>query len=59
VIFPGMVRAIAGRHCPEHPASSTMSWKANASSELVLQRKPELDSPTPEDLHEFGCAAAF
>src|SRR2546426_5442795 len=24
---------------------------------LVLQRKPELDSPTPEELHEFGCAA--
>ncbi len=23
---------------------------------LVLQRKPELDSPTPEDLYEFGCA---
>jgi len=33
-----------------------MSWKANASFGLVLQRKPELDSPTPEDLHEFGCA---
>src|SRR5437762_8334596 len=24
---------------------------------LVLQRKPELDTPTPEELHEFGCAA--
>src|SRR6476659_1345872 len=24
---------------------------------LVLQRKPELDSPTPQDLHEFGCGA--
>src|SRR5438874_4102473 len=24
---------------------------------LVLQRKPELDSPTPEELHDFGCAA--
>src|SRR5258705_7635543 len=24
---------------------------------LVLQRKPELDSPAPEDLHQFGCAA--
>src|SRR4051812_48494279 len=24
---------------------------------LVLQRKPELDSPSPQDLHEFGCGA--
>src|SRR5207244_12771241 len=24
---------------------------------LVLQRKPELDTPTPEELHDFGCAA--
>src|SRR6267378_1522475 len=24
---------------------------------LVLQRRAELDSPTPEELHEFGCAA--
>src|SRR4051812_7307994 len=24
---------------------------------LVLQRKPEVDSPAPEDLYEFGCAA--
>src|SRR5712664_1687055 len=24
---------------------------------LVLLRKPELDTPTPEELHEFGCAA--
>src|SRR2546423_10477842 len=24
---------------------------------LVLQRKPELETPTPEELHEFGCAA--
>src|SRR3954468_18669073 len=24
---------------------------------LVLQRKPEVDSPSPEDLYEYGCAA--
>jgi ATP-dependent Lon protease len=24
---------------------------------LVLQKKPEVDSPAPEDLYEFGCAA--
>src|SRR5574341_389162 len=23
---------------------------------VVLQRKPELDNPEPQDLHEFGCA---
>src|SRR5688572_29620764 len=24
---------------------------------LVLQRKPDVDNPTPEDLYEFGCGA--
>src|SRR6266850_2177059 len=24
---------------------------------LVLQRKPEVDTPSPEDLYEYGCAA--
>src|SRR5256885_1750336 len=24
---------------------------------LVLQRKPELETPTPEELHDYGCAA--
>jgi ATP-dependent Lon protease len=23
---------------------------------VVLQRKPELDNPEPQDLHEYGCA---
>src|SRR5882762_571288 len=55
VIFPGMVAPLL-----VDTAQSIRLIDDVVEGErllgLVLQRKPELDSPTPEDLHEFGCA---
>jgi len=56
VIFPGMVAPLL-----VDTAQSIRLIDDVVEGErllgLVLQRKPELDSPSPQDLHEFGCGA--
>src|SRR4051812_4063755 len=56
VIFPGMVAPLL-----VDTAQSIRLIDDVVEGErllgLVLQRKPELESPTPQDLHEFGCGA--
>src|SRR6266576_2098380 len=56
VIFPGMVAPLL-----VDTAQSIRLIDDVVEGErllgLVLQRKPELDNPEPQDLHEFGCAA--
>jgi ATP-dependent Lon protease len=56
VIFPGMVAPLL-----VDTAQSIRLIDDVVEGErllgLVLQRKPELESPSPQDLHEFGCGA--
>ena len=56
VIFPSMVAPLL----VETPASIKLIDDVVAGDRLlgvVLQRKPEVDNPMPEDLYEVGCAA--
>src|ERR1051326_352751 len=56
VIFPGMVAPLL----VETPQSTKLIDDVVAGDRLlgvVLQRKPEAENPTPEELHEVGCAA--
>src|ERR1051325_289736 len=56
VIFPGMVAPLL----VETPQSTKLIDDVVAGDRLlgvVLQRKPEAENPTPEELYEVGCAA--
>src|ERR1041385_4934651 len=56
VIFPGMVAPLL----VETPQSTKLIDDVVAGDRLlgvVLQRKPEAENPTPEELHDVGCAA--
>jgi len=56
VIFPGMVAPIL----VETPQSIKLIDDVVAGDRLLgvaLQRKPEAENPTPEEMHEVGCAA--
>ncbi|HMJ89343.1 MAG TPA: endopeptidase La, partial [Candidatus Acidoferrum sp.] len=56
VIFPGMVAPLL----VESDESTKLIddvVEGDRLLGLVLQKKPELQNPAPEDLHKFGCAA--
>ena len=56
VIFPGMVAPLL----VETPQSIKLIDDVVAGDRLLgvaLQRKPEAENPTPEEMHEVGCAA--
>ena len=56
VIFPGMVAPLL----VETPQSTKLIDDVVAGDRLLgvaLQRKPEAENPTPEEMHEVGCAA--
>jgi len=56
VIFPGMVAPLL----VETPQSIKLIDDVVAGDRLLgvaLQRKPEAENPTPEEMHETGCAA--
>lgn len=56
VIFPGMVAPLL----VETPQSTKLIDDVVAGERLlgvVLQRKPEAENPTAEEMHEVGCAA--
>jgi ATP-dependent Lon protease len=56
VIFPGMIAPLL----VETPQSTKLIDDVVAGDRLlgvVLQRKPEAENPTPEEMHEVGCAA--
>jgi ATP-dependent Lon protease len=56
VIFPGMVAPLL----VETPQSIKLIDDVVAGDRLLgvaLQRKPEAENPTPEEMHEIGCAA--
>jgi ATP-dependent Lon protease len=56
VIFPGMVAPLL----VETPQSTKLIDDVVAGERLLgvaLQRKPEAENPTPEEMHEIGCAA--
>jgi len=56
VIFPGMVAPLL----VETSQSIRLIDDVVGGDRLlgvVLQRKPEIENPTPEDMHEVGCAA--
>jgi ATP-dependent Lon protease len=56
VIFPGMVAPLL----VETPQSIKLIDDVVAGDRLLavaLQRKPEAENPTPEEIHEVGCAA--
>jgi ATP-dependent Lon protease len=55
VIFPGMVAPLL----VETPQSTKLIDDVVAGDRLLgvaLQRKPESENPTPEEIHEVGCA---
>src|SRR5262245_40024211 len=55
VIFPGMVAPLL----VETPQSTKLIDDVVAGDRLLgvaLQRKPEAENPTPEEMHEIGCA---
>jgi ATP-dependent Lon protease len=56
VIFPGMVAPLL----VETPQSTKLIDDVVGGDRLlgvVLQRKPEAENPTPEEMHDIGCAA--
>jgi ATP-dependent Lon protease len=56
VIFPGMVAPLL----VETPQSTKLIDDVVAGDRLLgvaLQRKPEAENPTPDEIHEVGCAA--
>src|SRR5436190_9763590 len=56
VIFPGMIAPLL----VETPQSTKLIDDVVAGDRLlgvVLQRKPEAENPTPEEMHNLGCAA--
>ena len=56
VIFPGMVAPLL----VETPQSTKLIDDVVAGDRLLgvaLQRKPDAENPTPEEMHEVGCAA--
>ncbi|MFO1478095.1 MAG: endopeptidase La [Verrucomicrobiota bacterium] len=56
VIFPGMVAPLL----VETPGSIKLIDDVAGGERLLgvaLQRKPEAENPTPEEIHEVGCAA--
>ena len=56
VIFPGMVAPLL----VETPQSTKLIDDVAAGDRLLgvsLQRKPEAENPTPEEIYEVGCAA--
>ncbi|HPU56389.1 MAG TPA: LON peptidase substrate-binding domain-containing protein, partial [Verrucomicrobiota bacterium] len=56
VIFPGMVAPLL----VETPQSTKLIDDVVAGDRLLgvaLQRNPEAENPTPEEMHEVGCAA--
>src|SRR4029079_10970873 len=56
VIFPGMVAPLL----VETPQSTKLIDDVTAGDRLLgvaLQRKPEAENPSPEEMHEIGCAA--
>src|SRR5579872_6671053 len=56
VIFPGMVAPLL----VETPQSIKLIDDVVAGDRLLgvaLQRKPEAENPTPEEMHDVGCAA--
>ncbi len=56
VIFPGMVAPLL----VETPQSTKLIDDVVAGERLLgvaLQRKPDAENPTPEEMHEVGCAA--
>lgn len=56
VIFPGMVAPLLVESAQSiHLIDDVVS--GNRFLALVLQKKPEVENPVPEDLHGFGCAA--
>src|SRR5437762_2849438 len=56
VIFPGMVAPLLV-DTPQSIRLIDDVVEGDRLLGLVLQRKPELDSPEPQDLFEHGCAA--
>src|SRR5258706_132134 len=56
VIFPGMVAPLLV-DTPQSIRLIDDVVEGDRLLGLVLQRKPELDNPEPQDLHEHGCAA--
>src|SRR5580765_7588473 len=56
VIFPGMIAPLL----VETPQSTKLIDDVVAGDRLlgvVLQRKPEAENPTPDEMHDVGCAA--
>ena len=56
VIFPGMVAPLL----VETPQSTKLIDDVVAGDRLLgvaLQRKPEAENPTPDEMHNIGCAA--
>src|SRR5579884_3124446 len=56
VIFPGMVAPLLVETSQSiHLIDDVVGGDRLLG--VVLQRKPEAENPTPEDMHEIGCAA--
>ena len=55
--FPRHGRAVAGGHRCKASALIDDVVEGDRLLGLVLQRKPEVDNPLPEDLCEYGCGA--
>lgn len=56
VIFPGMVAPLLVETSQSiHLIDDVVGGDRLLG--VVLQRKPEVENPTPEDMHEIGCAA--
>jgi ATP-dependent Lon protease len=58
VLFPGMVMPLSlGR--PKSIAAAQEAARSQRPIGVLLQRKPEADDPTPDQLYEVGCVAGI
>src|SRR5258706_513774 len=57
IIFPGMVAPLLVDTAQSIRLIDDVVEGEDRLLGLVLQRKPDIESPEPEDLYEFGCGA--